>query len=119
MQKRNLFTPLLYHYLNSPFHLYAMEVDEFTSMVTDIRALEVALGSGIKEPSKDEMGERVGARRSLYATVDIKEGTVITAGQVKVVRHCYGLPPSEFENVIGKKSKADIKKDMPLTLENV
>lgn len=105
--------------LDGPDHSYAMEVCEFAAMVTDIRNLEVALGSGVKEPSVGEMGERVGARRALYAAVDIKKGETITAEQIKVVRHCYGLAPGELEATVGKSAKADIDKDMPLTSENV
>ncbi|MBE9528277.1 MAG: N-acetylneuraminate synthase family protein [Proteobacteria bacterium] len=105
--------------LDGPDHPYAMEVDEFAAMVTDIRNLEIALGSGVKEPSEGEMGERVGARRALYAAVDIKKGETIRAEQIKVVRHCYGLAPGELNATVGRSAKADIAKDRPLTSENV
>ncbi len=104
---------------NGPDHPYAMEVDEFTSMVIDIRNLEAALGSGVKEPSEGEVGERVGARRAIYAAVNIEEGAIIKPESLKVVRHCYGLVPGELKNVIGKRAKAGIAKDRPLTLESV
>ncbi len=102
-----------------PDHPYAMEVVEFASMVSDIRNLGVALGSGVKEPSKGEIPERVGARRAIYAVTDIKKGTVLTAGMLKVVRHCYGLEPKELDNVTGRVAKVDILKDRPVTSESV
>jgi sialic acid synthase SpsE len=97
--------------LKGPDHPYAMEIDEFKKMVDDIRNLEQALGSGKKEPSMSEIPERIGARKSLYATKDIKKGTIIKKDMIKTVRHAYGLPPKMISAVIGKRSKYDIKKD--------
>lgn len=97
--------------LKGPDHPYALEVNEFAQMIKEIRNLEKALGNGVKKPVKDEIGERIGARRSLYATTDINKGEIITKDMIKIVRHGYGLPPSQYENIIGKRSKLDIKKD--------
>lgn len=105
--------------LKGPDHPYAMEIDEFRSMVRAIRNVEAALGTGIKEPSPNEMAERVGARRSIYAKVNIPRGEVITSGMVKLVRHAYGMEPRELSGIIGKVAGRDISKDMPLRREDI
>lgn len=105
--------------LKGPDHPYAMEVEEFKTMVREIRNLEEALGSGIKEPSEREMGERVGARRSIYARVDIEKGSVIDKSMLKVVRHAYGLPPSGLCEIVGKVASKDLTKDMPVRSEDI
>lgn len=102
-----------------PDHPYAMEVDEFKDMVTEIRNLEKALGSGIKEPSKSEMAERVGARRSIYTTVDIHKGAKISPEMLKLVRHAYGLEPRDLNEVVGMTVTRDLRKDMPLHREDI
>lgn len=95
--------------LKGPDHPYALEGNEFKTMVDEIRNLEKALGHGIKRPTDNEMGERIGARRSIYAKADIKKGAKITMDMLKLVRHAYGLEPRHFECIIGKSAKRDIK----------
>src|ERR1035437_7667243 len=41
-----------------PDHSYALSVAEFADMVSNLRALEASLGSGVKEPVEAELGER-------------------------------------------------------------
>ena len=105
--------------LKGPDHPYAMEVDEFRAMVNAIRNVELALGTGIKEPSKNEMAERVGARRAIYRKVDIPRGEVITSDMVKLVRHAYGMEPRELSGIIGRVAHRDLIKDMPLRSEDI
>jgi len=102
-----------------PDHPYAMEAGEFKAMVSEIRNLEKALGSGVKEPSKSEMAERVGARRSIYTTVDIHKGAKISPEMLKLVRHAYGLEPRDLNEVVGMTVTKDLRKDMPLHREDV
>lgn len=105
--------------LPGPDHPYAMEVDEFTSMVAGIRNLEMALGDGVKEPSAHERDMRVIARRSIYASRPIEKGAVITPEMVKVVRQMYGLEPAELGGVIGMKAVREIKVNMPVRREDI
>lgn len=104
---------------DGPDHIYAMEVEDFEEMVTQVRNLETAFGDGIKKPSKNELSERVGARRGIYANVDIRKGTVIAHDMVKVVRHAYGLEPRELQSVIGKAASRDLAKDMPVRKDDI
>lgn len=104
---------------DGPDHGYAMEVDEFARMVEEIRNVEAALGDGVKRPSENEMPERVGARRSIYAKVDIKKGTVIGPEMVKVVRHAYGLEPGELGSVVGTAAARDLARDLPIRREDI
>lgn len=99
-----------------PDHPYAMEIEELKFMVSEIRNLEEALGDGVKRPSQREMHERVGARRSIYARVDIGKGTVLKPEMLKVVRHAYGLEPKELDHIIGKTVVKDVVKDMPIRM---
>jgi len=105
--------------LKGPDHPYAMEVEEFKFMVSEIRNLEKALGDGVKRPSESEMAERVGARRSIYARTDIHRGDVITTDMVKLVRHAYGLEPRDLGGIIGKTALRDLVKDMPVQREDI
>jgi N,N'-diacetyllegionaminate synthase len=104
-----------------PDHSYALDIPEFTQMVTQIRNLEMALGDGIKKPAPGEIGERVGARRGIYACQVVSEGTVLTADMLKVVRHAYeeGIPAPLFEKIIGKTVTQTIQPHELLTWEMI
>lgn len=97
--------------LPGPDHAYAMTVDNFKEMVEAIRILEISLGDGIKRPTENELGERIGARRSVYAATEIEAGVVLTDDMLKVVRHAYGIEPKKLEFLVGMRAKRTIKAD--------
>jgi len=84
-------------------------------MIKEIRNLEEALGNGIKKPTPTEILERVGARRSIYSAVKIHKGEKISPDMLKIVRHAYGLNPSELKKIIRKKARVDINENLPIT----
>lgn len=105
--------------LPGPDHPYAMEIDEFARMVSDIRNVEKALGDGVKKPSPHEQEMRIIARRSIYTGKEIKQGAEITPDMVKVVRQAYGLSPAELGSVIGTKAARDIPANMLVRREDL
>jgi len=105
--------------LKGPDHPYALTIEEFGQMIKEIRNLEDALGNGVKEPVSSEIPERAGARRSIYSTVKIHKGEKISPDMLKIVRHAYGLEPSEANKIIGKKAKVDIDENLPITWEKL
>ena len=105
--------------LKGPDHPFALTVEEFEQMIKEIRNLEDALGNGVKEPVSGEILERAGARRSIYSKVKIHKGEKISPEMLKIVRHAYGLNPSELKKIIGRKAKVDINANLPITWEKL
>lgn len=105
--------------LKGPDHAYALEVGEFAKMVEEIRNLEKALGDGIKRPANDELGERIGVRRSIYAATGISKGTVIKEEMLKLVRHAYGLEPKDIWTITEKTALRDINAHELITWKDV
>jgi N,N'-diacetyllegionaminate synthase len=107
--------------LPGPDHPYALNVEEFTQLVTDIRNLEAALGDGIKRPPPTEVPERVGARRGVYVREFVPKGSPLTPEMLKVVRHAYqeGVPADHFEKVQGRVTTEDLHPDELLTWEKL
>jgi N,N'-diacetyllegionaminate synthase len=83
---------------------------EFREMVDKIRELEKMLGSGIKEPTKEEEKMKYYVRKSIHATRDIKEGEVLTEDDLVISRPMDGLHPKEWYNLIGSKAVRDFSK---------
>ena len=105
--------------LKGPDHPYALTVEEFGQMIREIRNLENALGNGVKEPVSGEISERAGARRSIYSTVKIHKGEKMSPEMIKIVRHAYGVEPSELKKIIGRKVKVDIAANLPITWDKL
>ncbi|MBI5810206.1 MAG: N-acetylneuraminate synthase family protein, partial [Deltaproteobacteria bacterium] len=105
--------------LKGPDHPYAVEVEEFKEMVSQIRNIEKALGGPVKKPSDNELIMRTVARRGIYARRDIKKGEIISPDKLKVVRQACGLAPGDILLVAGRPALRDIGKDMPLTGEDL
>lgn len=93
--------------LPGPDHRYAIEPGELRAMVGAIRQTEAALGSGRKDVQPVEEELRAFARRSIFTLRDIAAGEIFTADNIAVLRcgqNAAGLPPREFDSVIGKKA---------------
>ena len=53
--------------------------------------------------------------RSLFISKDIDKGEILSEENVRSVRPGYGLHPKELKNVLGKRTKDNIKKGTPLS----
>ena len=104
-----------------PDHPFAIEPAELEALVSGIRAIESALGSGrLEGPSEAEAQEMYRlARRSLIAARDIPAGTVITREHLVVKRPGYGIKPKHIEHVVGRQARVDIEEDDVITWEMV
>ena len=98
-------------HLPGPDHLASLEPSELKEMVTKVRNIERALGSSIKRPSGEEVRNREICRRSIVATMDIPEGTVITSSMLTTKRPGTGIPPKYVAALVGRKAASTIRKD--------
>jgi len=101
--------------LPGPDHSFALEPTELESMIHTIRESESAFGSGTKEILENEKELRLFATRSIQAITDISKGDVLREGiNFDVLRsgnRSRGTEPRFLENINGKKSLRDVKKD--------
>jgi sialic acid synthase SpsE len=102
-----------------PDHRASLEPEELKSMVNAIRKVERAFGDGIKRPVKSEENTKGIARRSLIAARDIKEGEIISPGDLKIKRPGTGIPPEFRDVVIGMRIKKDLGSDTVINWENL
>lgn len=103
--------------LPGPDHEASLEPAELTELVKSIRLVEVSLGSGVKEPSPAEMGNRELVRKSIVATSAIAAGTVITREMLAFKRPGTGIAPPEVDEVVGRRAAVDIAADDTLQPE--
>lgn len=101
-----------------PDHPFAMDKDDFETMVKSIRLLEKALGSK-KTVYDEEHDTIVLQRRCLRASMDIKKGTKITRKMIDVLRPAPkdSIYPKYIEKIIGRETRKDVKKGEYFTWE--
>jgi len=87
---------------------FSIEPHEFKALRGQIDAAWQSIGKVSYEKKVSELGN-VKFRRSLYFVRALKKGEVVTRESVKSIRPGYGLPPKEYEKIIGKKVTADVK----------
>jgi sialic acid synthase SpsE len=104
---------------SGPDHGFAMEPAEFAAMVRAIRELEAGLGDGAERPRPAESGERVWARRGVYAARPLPAGAVLQTRDLKLVRPALGLPPAALPGLIGRPLRRALEPDEPVRAEDV
>lgn len=102
-----------------PDHPHALDVPEMTDMVRDIRLMETALGSPVKQLTPAETETVIIQRRSLFAKKDIPAGTAITGDMIELLRPAIGILPKDENLVIGRRAKVAISKGEPITWEKI
>ncbi|ENH98113.1 N-acetylneuraminate synthase [Gracilibacillus halophilus YIM-C55.5] len=97
--------------MEGPDHKASLEPKELRKMVQNIRNIEKALGTGVKEPTLSELSNKEVARKSIVAKTEILEGELFTEDNITVKRPGYGISPMKWKEVIGKVSKKNFKED--------
>jgi len=87
--------------LPGPDHQASLEPDELKDMVSSIRAIEAAIGQGLKGPQLSEKNNRIIARRSLIALRPINAGEIFTEENLGSRRPGGGISPMRYWDVIG------------------
>ncbi len=100
--------------LAGPDHKLSSTKEEFKKLIQYTKNIELAMGNGIKEPTYSELKSRETNRCSIIVMNSLKAGDTITKDDIDIRRPGTGIYPKEFNNVIGRKIKVDIKSESPL-----
>lgn len=97
--------------MEGPDHKASLEPEELKAMVLGVRRVSLAIGTGLKKPSKSEMKNIAIARKSIVATRPIKSGELFSDNNTGVKRPGDGLSPMRWDEVIGKVAQRDYEED--------
>ena len=92
-------------------HYHSMDTEDLKNLVNNIKLVYKILGKDKKEPIESEKKAIKYARRSIVATRDIPKNSIIDESMLTFKRPGTGISPKHLNEVIGKKTKIDIKKD--------
>lgn len=94
--------------LPGPDHNASLTPEELKQLIDQIRDVEVALGSPLKQPTASELPVRDLVRRSVTALIPIKAGAEIKFEALGLRRPGTGIAPADLSSVVGKTVARDI-----------
>lgn len=97
--------------MEGPDHKASLEPHELAEMVSCIRHIEIAMGTGEKTPSSSEKKNITIARKSIVAAKKIIEGEILTEENITVKRPGTGICPMRWNEVLGTKAIRDFNED--------
>ncbi|MGM0520139.1 MAG: N-acetylneuraminate synthase [Campylobacterota bacterium] len=97
--------------MQGPDHKASLEPSELISMVKIIRNIQLALGDGIKKPSRSETPNLSIVRKSIVAKKDIKKGEKFTEENIAIKRPGNGINPMKWDEVLKTTATKDYKED--------
>lgn len=97
-----------------PDHRASLEPAALADMVRAVRAVETAMGDGVKRPTATELQNRRVARKSLVAARDIPRGATIVAADLAAKRPGSGMSPMRWDDVVGSRARRDYAEGDPI-----
>ena len=97
--------------LPGPDHQASLEPHELGAMISGIRNIEKALGTGRKKPSASELKNRPIARKSIVAATSIEAGETFTEMNITAKRPATGITPMRWDEIIGQKAAKPYRRD--------
>ena len=101
--------------LPGPDHAASLEPAELKRLVTAIRNVEAALGTGIKLPAPCERANLAVARKSVVARRPLAAGQRLTADDLDIKRPGTGIAPKHLPILIGRTLASAVAADEVIT----
>jgi N,N'-diacetyllegionaminate synthase len=102
-----------------PDHRASLDTAEFAEMVRQVRAIEKALGDGIKWPNPSEEKIKPLVRRRIVAAHDLPAGTCLDWAHLCFKRADQGLFVEQADSLIGRCITSDLVTDSPLDWHSI
>ena len=105
--------------LPGPDHAASLDPGELTAMIAAVRAVQLALGNGVKVPSASELPVRELVRRSVTLVRDVAAGTAFGSEDLALLRPGSGIPPADLHLVPGRVAKRTLSAGETLSWADV
>jgi N,N'-diacetyllegionaminate synthase len=97
--------------MEGPDHRASLDPFQFKEMIKAIRNIELALGDGVKKPSKSELPNIQIVRKSIVAKTTIKKGDVLNESNLTIKRPGKGVSPMQWDEIMNTVATRDYKED--------
>ncbi len=100
-------------------HYHAMDQGDLKRFSDNVRFVAGLKGHERRQPYAIESPARRHARRSIVAARPIAAGEILSEENLMTKRPAHGLPPTLWDEVLGRRARRPIADDQPLTWEDV
>lgn len=105
--------------LPGPDHKASLEPLELKAMISAIRNIEKAMGSGEKKPTEAEKKNMLLGRKSIHLAHDLPAQHYITTDDLEMKRPGDGISPMRMNDVVGKKLVRNASHNHKLSWEDI
>jgi sialic acid synthase len=92
-------------------HAFSLTPKGLERMVRDLRRTRESMGDGVKRCYESEKGPLYKMQKKLVAARDLPAGHVVTDADIAIRSPTDGLPPFEYENILGMRLTAPLNTD--------
>jgi pseudaminic acid synthase len=101
-----------------PDSAFSLEPAEWRELCRQVRLAEQAMGTVTYERTAKEEAS-LAFRRSIFVSRDIVPGETFTRENLRIVRPGHGLPPREFDRILGRRARVALARGTPLVWDQV
>ena len=101
-----------------PDSSFSLSVEQTRKLVRECNDAWTAKGTAGLHRSESERHNMV-FRRSIYFVRSLKKGQVITEDDIRRIRPGYGLPPKYYDEILGKRVRANVERGEPVLKEKI
>jgi len=94
-----------------PDHRASVEPNELAEICKGVKIAHQALGSSLKQPSRNELKNQPLIRKSLVANKPLKKGTILSKSAIGIKRPQGGIEPMYLDIILGRKLNRDLQID--------
>jgi N-acetylneuraminate synthase len=105
--------------LPGPDHKASLEPGELAALIRGVRAVQSALGDGLKRPAPGEAETAAVIRKSVVAARAVPRGAVLAPLDLAVRRPGTGLSPGRLPSLIGLRARRDLRAGAPIGADDV
>lgn len=97
-------------------HAFSLEPIGMSKLCRDLKRATYAIGDGVKKPIPGEIKPLIKMGKQLVAARDLTVGHILKKNDIAIKSPVdIGLPPYEFDNVIGQVLSMNLVEDDPIT----
>lgn len=97
---------------------FSLEPAELKLLVEETHRAWLSMGEVRYGGSSDEQAS-IKYRRSIYVSEDVREGEILTADNIRIVRPGFGLAPRYYHLLIGRRANKDLPKGTSMSWEHI
>lgn len=106
-------------FIKGPDSSVSLDFNNFRNLIRELRVVNQMMGGHQKKVHNLEKDIRAWAHRSIVSSREILAGEVIMIDSLKTKRPANGIPSSQYESIIGKHAKINIKANTLLTWDMI